>query len=78
MASAPHPPNYTIQAADRCDLDHSGDHATRIVFAVILSSQQVADVASHNAGAVVTASGTPPATGQWVAALEVLLFPEAA
>jgi hypothetical protein len=77
-ASAAHHTICTIQAAGRCGVDHSGDHATRIVFAAILSSQQVADVAIHNAGEVVTASDPPPAACKWVDACLGLLLSVAA
>jgi hypothetical protein len=73
-ASAPHHTTCTTQAAGHCGVDHLGGHGPRIAVAVILSSQQVADAASHNAGEVCSASGPPPAAGQWVPACEVLLL----
>jgi hypothetical protein len=75
MASAAHQPTGTIQAADRCGVDHLVGLAPRIAVAVMLSSQQVADLAIHNAGAVCTTSGTPAAIGQWIDACELLLLP---
>jgi len=78
MASALHPPTYTIQVTGRCGVDHSIDHATRIAFAVILSSQQVASATIHNAGEACTASDPQPAACKWVAALKLLLLSVAA